>query len=274
MAVLTRLTEYIGQLEGEVAAKAQEANDLRVQNQQLREENTRLTDLTRMLLSSQAFSGFLQELSQSGLPPPNVQKALQQQKALQNQAQPQPQPQPTKKDVNSNVATQQMPGQQPQIGMALIPEIPVDFSALQPANGWMNALPTNDFQVYAVAELPTPPALDLEILSGKPSHQKGTSKACTEVPQLPELPSEVISSSTVEAEAQIDDSVHLDQDAFALYFDHSASNLQQPSEEIEIAETESSSELSNEEKLIVLRKMCFDLDESCDKLSAYTSHME
>lgn len=227
-----------------------------------------------MLLSSQAFSGFLQELSQSGLPPPNVQKAIQQQKSLQNQAPAQPQSQPTKKDLNSNVASQQIPGQQPQIGMALIPEIPVDFSALQPANGWMNALPTNDFQVYAVAELPTPPTLDLDALSGKSSHQKGTSKACAEAPRLPELPSEVMALSTVQEKIQMDDSVPLDQVAFALYFDTSASNLQQSSEDIESTRTEPSSVLSGEESMMVLRKMCLDLDESCDKLSAYTSHME
>src|SRR5437763_10380591 len=93
---LTNYLEYIGQLEGEVAAKAQEASDLRAQNRQLIEENTRLTDLTRMLLSSQAFSSFLNELSLNGIPAPATAAASSQ-----------PQPQPTKKDVNPHQATRQ-----------------------------------------------------------------------------------------------------------------------------------------------------------------------
>src|SRR5256885_6591869 len=110
---LTNYLEYIGQLEGEVAAKVQEANDLRVQNRQLMEENTRLSDLTRMLLSSQAFSGFLNELSQNGMPAPSTTAATASQP--QSQTQSQAQPQPTKKDVNPHQATRQAQNQQTQV---------------------------------------------------------------------------------------------------------------------------------------------------------------
>lgn len=51
------MTEYIGQLEGELHAKSVEADELRVQNETLAAENARLTDLTRALLSSTHFSG-------------------------------------------------------------------------------------------------------------------------------------------------------------------------------------------------------------------------
>jgi hypothetical protein len=265
-AFRSRRKEYIGQLEGEVATKVQEANDLRVQNQQLREENNRLTDLTRMLLSSQAFSGFLQELSQSGLPPPNLQKNMQQPKPVQTQ--PQSQPQPMKKDVSSNAASQQ-----PQIGMALIPETPVDFSVLQPSNGWMNVLPTNDYHVYAVTELPTPPMLDLESLSGKTSSTKGSSKASKEVPRLPELPPPMVTSTPVEV-SKVDESVTLDPDSFALYFNSSDSDIHCSSEGEYSTLAEEYANISEEECMANLKKMCGDLDDSCVKLAKFTSHME
>ncbi|KAJ9616302.1 hypothetical protein H2200_000020 [Cladophialophora chaetospira] len=264
-AFRSRRKEYIGQLEGEVAGKVQEANDLRIQNQQLREENNRLTDLTRMLLSSQAFSGFLQELSQSGMPPPNTQKNVQQ---MQKPSQSQPQPQPMSKDVK--VGSQQMQGQQPQIGMALIPETPVDFSVLSATNGWMNTAATNDFQVYAITELPTPPFLDLEALSGKPTSSKDTSKASK--PRLPELPAH-LSTAITAAPTKVDDSVELDQDAFALYFTSSTHDLSQDLNEVDSC-SKKPSHLSVEEDLAALEKLCSDLEDSCEKLAEYTPHME
>jgi len=268
-AFRSRRKEYIGQLEGEVAAKAQEANDLRVQNQQLREENTRLTDLTRMLLSSQAFSGFLQELSQSGVPPPNFQKTTQQQKPVQAQ----PQPQIIKKDVSANANTQQMQNQQPRIGMALIPETPVDYSALQSSSGWMNRLSTNDFQVYAITELPTPPVLDLESLSGKSTSDNRTSKESKEAPRVPELPEQMTASIHAEG-AKVDESVTLDREAFALYFNPTPSDMKQIPEMNNPGAAEQSVEISDQDKMAALEKLCSDLDDSCDKLANYTSHME
>lgn len=268
-AFRSRRKEYIGQLEGELATKSQEANDLRVQNQQLQEENNRLTDLTRMLLSSQSFSGFLQELSQSGLPPPNVPKNIQQQKSVQAQ----PHPQPVKKDVSSNAASQQLQAQHPQIGMALIPETPIDYSALQPSNGWMNTLPANDFHVYAVTELPTPPILDIEALSSKPSFNKGVSKGVKEVPQLPAMPAQTKQSTHSEA-AQVDESVTLDRESFALYFSSHTGDNNQSSKGRNSNGISSVVRVSQEESEAVLKKLCSDLEDSCDKLSKYTSHMD
>ncbi|OAL38997.1 hypothetical protein AYO20_01748 [Fonsecaea nubica] len=265
-AFRSRRKEYISQLEGEVAAKAQEANDLRAQNQQLREENNRLTDLTRMLLSSQAFSGFLQELSQSGLPAPNVQSNTQQQKAVTSK--PQPQSHVVKKDIGSDEAAHSMHIQQPQVGMALIPDTPVDFSVLQPSNGWMSALPTNDFQVYAVTALPEPPILDLESLSGKSKSSHDSSKGAKDSPRIPELPNRVPTFTSPET-PKVDDSVSLDRENFALYFEPAVSHLEDT-----LDCTEQDTELSDEEKAAHLQSLCHGLDESCDKLEQYVSHMK
>ncbi|KIW85013.1 hypothetical protein Z517_00401 [Fonsecaea pedrosoi CBS 271.37] len=265
-AFRSRRKEYISQLEGEVAAKAQEANDLRAQNQQLREENNRLTDLTRMLLSSQAFSGFLQELSQSGLPAPNVQSNPQQQKPVTSK--PQPQSQVVKKDIGSDEAAHSMHIQQPQVGMALIPDTPVDFSVLQPSNGWMSALPTNDFQVYAVTGLPEPPILDLESLSGKSKSSHDSSKGGKDIPRIPDLPTWGPTSTSPET-PKVDDSVSLDRENFALYFEPAVSNFEDA-----LDCTEQDAELSDEEKAAHLQSLCHGLDESCDKLEQYLSYMK
>ncbi|KAJ4620925.1 hypothetical protein HRR85_001153 [Exophiala dermatitidis] len=264
-AFRSRRKEYINQLEGEVAAKAQEANDLRAQNQQLREENNRLSDLTRMLLSSQAFAGFLQELSQSGLPPPSNLGNTQQQKPVQTQ----PQPQHIKKDIGPHEATQQMQHQQPQVGMALIPETPMDFSALQPSNSWMTPLPTNDFQVYAVTELPEPPVLDLDSLYEKPDtgYVRSASKLAKDVPQLPVAPAVVEAES---AALQVDESVDLDSEAFALYFDSPATVLNEPCQHAVL----STDQLSDEECAVRLHKMCSNLDDIFDRLADFIPDMD
>jgi hypothetical protein len=193
-------TEYIGQLEGEVAVKADENSVLRTENQQLREENNRLTDLTRMLLSSNAFSGFLQELSQSGVPaqpqhpsaPTNMQDRPQQQ-SQQHQ----------RKDVNPLDAARQMTHQQPQIGMALMPETNVDLNSFQSWNSGLNA---NDFQVFAVTELPAEPTLDLSKLSEKPIHscQVTKSDSSKTQPSLPEMLESVVCRREAKADSPAD----------------------------------------------------------------------
>lgn len=266
--MLTLLAEYIGQLEGEVAVKVQEANDLRTQNQQLREENNRLTDLTRMLLSSQAFSGFLQELSQSGLPASSIQSMAQQAKAPQNQ----PQAQSSQKDVSSRDAGHQMHVQQPQIGMALIPETHMDFAAFQPSNAWMTALPGNDFQVYSVTEMPEPPTLDLEILTGKNKSSSSIFKPTKDIPQLAESAPQAVSEAEHPTSVQVDESVELDQAAFALYFDSSASASSDSEEPLNSAMDDEP--VSDEVNLARLERMCSELDAACSRLADYTRHME
>ncbi len=177
------MLEYIGQLEGEVASKVDEANALRSENRQLREENNRLTDLTRMLLSSPAFTGFLQELNQSGLPE-TTRPQTRQERA-------QPQPQPSRKDVNPHDAARQLQSQQPQVGMALIPEPNADLS-LYDIPSWTSAIPTTDYHVFAVTEIPQGPTLDLKACTGKAEKPAIlSSKLAKMLPSLPELPPDV-----------------------------------------------------------------------------------
>lgn len=265
--------EYIGQLEGEVAVKAQEANELRQQNEQLREENNRLTDLTRMLLSSQAFSGFLQEPSQSGLPANNGQNntSKSKQPRTRPQVQTQSQPQPHLKDVSSHEASQQMHFQQPQIGMTLIPEVPVDLSAMQTSNAWMTALPSSDFKVFAVTELPQAPVLDVESLSGKSKSSFGLSKLTKDVPNLPQINKMLASPGLAEQKEElIDDSVVLDSSAFALYFSTPSTS----SSACETSSLDAVTPLSEQEQLAELEKRCIDLDESCARIAEYTINLQ
>jgi hypothetical protein len=118
------------------------------------DENTRLSDLTRMLLSSPSFSGFLDTLSQNPTPA---------------QQQPAPTPGPVqkvenrqvRKDINPYAAQQQM--QQQQIGMAMIPEHAMDFSMLDlNSEGAFSYQP----QVFSVLSMPET-ILDAQALSGK-----------------------------------------------------------------------------------------------------------
>jgi hypothetical protein len=117
------------------------------------DENTRLTDLTRMLLSSPSFSGFLDTLSQNP--------------AALHQSAPAPAPaqqvenRPVRKDVNPYAAQQQT--QQQHIGMTMIPEHAMDFSMLDlNTDGAYSYQP----QVFSVLSMPET-LLDAEALSGK-----------------------------------------------------------------------------------------------------------
>lgn len=139
--------------------KVNENNDLRSQNKALMDENQRLSDLTRMLLSSPSFSGFLDTLSQNPAALPQ---------APQQQIEHQPEARQAHKDVNPFAAQQQM---QQHVGMTMIPEQNMDFSMLDiNSNSTYNYQP----QVYAVLELPEEPVIDTSVLSGKTSNFIGT----------------------------------------------------------------------------------------------------
>lgn len=147
--------EYISQLEAEIANKVNENGDLRSQNRALMDENKRLSDLTRMLLSSPSFSTFLDHLSTSptALPQGSPVKVEQTQQQEQNQV---------PKDVNAYNG--QFSSQQ-QIGMAMIPEQTMDFSLLSLGNTY-NFQP----QVFVVDTPEMPNAIDASVLSGKTSN--------------------------------------------------------------------------------------------------------
>ena len=225
------ILEYIGQLEGEVAAKVQEANDLRVQNRELMEENQRLTDLTRMLLSSPSFSGFLNDLSVNGMaPPPNV-------SASERQAsQPAPTQRSARKDVNPNQVAQDFQHQSSaQIGMALIPEPVMDFSMLDAANtgNWNTGIDMSFPQVYAVTEVPSEPVVDTGMLSGKTSNfvelrsTSDDSKECPIIQRMSGPETDQAAPTASDPEVELDES----DPAFALFVDAL------PLQALEVAET-------------------------------------
>lgn len=192
-----------------------------MQNRALLEENKRLSDLTRMLLSSPSFSNFLDQLSSNSqvLPP---------QQPLQHPQHPPvpPQSQPT-------IKTERLPEQQPQppkdanpyavqqqIGMALIPEQDMDLSLFSP-NDVFNMQP----QVFAVVETPeVTSVIDPDMLSGKSSNFVGeTFESEDEKVEVaaPELPAKIFTPEVKDQQAESEEEVLDDEfendPEFALY---------------------------------------------------------
>ena len=158
--------EYISQLESEIATKVSENGDLRAQNRALVDENRRLQDLTRMLLSSPSFSSFLDHLSQNpahlpGGPSQATPQPQPQQQQVSKVEPMQPESQQIPKDVNPYTAA---PHTQQTVGMAMIPEQTMDYSMMNVENqSTFNYQP----QVFTVVEAPELPEIDASILSGK-----------------------------------------------------------------------------------------------------------
>ena len=158
--------EYIGQLEGELNTKVAEANDLKVENRALMEENARFRALAEKLLRHPAFHPFLDELSR------DPELALSLSKMAGSSA-----PTPTNKDTDPYAAQMQQFIPPPQnenlhIGMVLMPEPQLDMASLNLGNAWtvpsMGMPHYQQPQVFAVLELPEPAEpLSFDNLSGK-----------------------------------------------------------------------------------------------------------
>jgi hypothetical protein len=195
-----------------------ENNDLRSQNRALMEENTRLSDLTRMLLSSPSFSGFLDTLASNPQAAQTAQAVQQPQPQQQQIEQPQRQ---IRKDINPYAAQQQM--QQQQIGMAMIPEHNMDFSMLDlNENGAFSYQP----QVFSVLSLPEA-VIDTEILSGKSSSftPLASDDEKVELPKVERMP--VSKTEKVELPIVIDEEFDADP-AFALFASSPATVKSEP----------------------------------------------
>lgn len=229
-AFRSRRKEYIGQLEGEVAIKTNEANELRTQNHALMEENARYRAFTEKLLRHPAFQPFLEDLSRDpalseSLVGPSMQTSVPSVPS-QNVA-----PAPARKEVNFSMPQQT---ENPQIGMALIPETHVDLGM----NNW--AMPNMGFnfqqpQVYSVLELPEGPAspINTDVLSGK---------GCESILEEPEPVEEVkpdypvIERPSVEVTSTEEPS-EVDEDDgnpdFALFYNSSATTSSAQSDDFE-----------------------------------------
>jgi hypothetical protein len=167
------------------------------------EENTRLTDLTRMLLSSPSFSGFLDTLAQN---PSAVHQQPQPAPAQQGESR------QVRKDVNAYAAQQQMQNQQ--IGVAMVPEQHMDFSMLDLNNDAFSYQP----QVFSVFGIPET-AIDSEVLSGKhstPCHDLSSDDEKVELPVVERTPTSAVGKVEVKEIETVDEEFDADP-AFALF---------------------------------------------------------
>ncbi|KAI3395762.1 hypothetical protein diail_893 [Diaporthe ilicicola] len=204
-AFRSRRKEYITQLESEIAGKVTENGDLRAQNRALLDENKRLSDLTRMLLSSPSFSDFLERLSTNPNPAPQPTAQVDQRQGTRQ----------APKDVNPYAAHQQV--QRQQIGLAMLPEQNMDFSMVGVDAEAYNYQP----QVYAVLETPEP-VIDASVLAGKSSNFVGEAFESEHVEKIdmPVIERPMVAEEKLSApkapESPVDEQFENDPD-FALY---------------------------------------------------------
>ncbi|KAK8152874.1 hypothetical protein BKA80DRAFT_285400 [Phyllosticta citrichinensis] len=214
-AFRSRRKEYISQLEGEVAAKSNEANELRIENRALQEENARSQAFIERLLRHQAFVPFLEELSRD--PALNAPTKMPAAPATQAPAQQNFNTAPPMIKESSHESSSQM-------GMSMIPE--QSAMSYDMNNNNVNYFPGSGFnfnqpQIYAVLELPEGPTnpFDLEGLCGKGSSSifspvEDTVKADYPVIERPEIVSEKpVANEPAEVE-EVDDG----NPDFALYY--------------------------------------------------------
>lgn len=127
-----------------MAAKTNEANELRQKNNALALENARLTDFTRMLLSSSHFAPLLNEMSKNGLPP-NL--GSQSQPQVQTHTTPAPQlpSQPTvTKEEGIEQSHQEVSVPNLQTGLPVVPEQGFDFASIDLNDqGWNSGIDFN-----------------------------------------------------------------------------------------------------------------------------------
>ncbi len=155
-------------------------------------ENARLGDLTRMLLSSSAFSTFLADLSGTGAPNPLPELSQSQSHGSTSRSQ----PSAPRKDVNPNQVAPRQPQTQGQnnshVGLNMIPEeSSFDYNATESATtGYTDNMDFGlyDAQVYAVTAVPQGPAVDTMLfanLHGKSSNLVGPCPSVDDVKDEP-----------------------------------------------------------------------------------------
>ncbi|GAB7353951.1 hypothetical protein MBLNU459_g4552t1 [Dothideomycetes sp. NU459] len=171
-AFRSRRKEYIGQLEGDLAVKAQECNDLRTENRTLSAENARYRNLIETLLRHPAYTPFIEDISKD---PSVIAPSLQ----IQPSAAPTPVAMvPSQsQDVTSNPNQLQVPRQREQ-RMAMVPEHSLDISMLNldnannsnqqyaiPSNAGGNFQQPQTYSVHDVPQGPSPLELSRNIFS-------------------------------------------------------------------------------------------------------------
>jgi hypothetical protein len=244
------------------------------------EENTRLTDLTRMLLSSPSFSGFLDTLAQNpaAMHPPQQQQQAPTQQGENRQV---------RKDVNPYTAQQQMQNQQ--IGVAMIPEQTMDFSMLDLNTDAFSYQP----QVFSVFGIPET-SIDSEVLSGKnsdPTYTLSSDDEKIELPIVERAPESAAGKVEVKEIETVDEEFDSDP-TFALFAAITAAPVPPPSKPSDFetvtellaaipAKQEQytlvvQSSTSDDEAAVALRKVnkiCDVLERTTDRLRALTLNL-
>ncbi|KAJ5490797.1 hypothetical protein N7539_002364 [Penicillium diatomitis] len=280
-AFRSRRKEYIGQLENEITARTNEAQELRLQNKALYEENARLNDLARMLLGSPQFASFLNEM------PDALGSSSQPSQAPQSQHQPpqqqigsQPPVPATIPMEASTAAPQQFPLQQtPQVNMTMVPNQRVDPSMMA-SNGWNSGIDMSygNAHVFAVLDVPAGPEFDIETLCGKPLSLGSSEKNEITMPDLPDIPD--LDSLTEKSDA----SVFNEASQSGLFADSSDSmspinfvnGIETPAEKpdrtVELV-METSSQITAVDKNR-LRTLCQSMHAAFERVSSMTSHLQ
>ncbi|KAI7973698.1 hypothetical protein EIK77_004304 [Talaromyces pinophilus] len=246
---------------------SKERRQLRNKNHALAEENSRLTDLTRMLLSSPHFSDVLNDLSSNGLPT--------QLQAAAQIPQPQHQPMVSQAPIPTSVAG-------PQVNMTMVPDNRMDVYGA----GWNSGIDMNyNPSVFAVFEVPEP-AIEVEALSGKTSSfetpLESSESSKVEVPQLERLvpASTVVDTCKVaEATEELDET----DPCFALFRENvpvSSAPLAALFERLELEKpsqytlvVDRDSEDVSESSMRDFKRLCSSMDAAFERVCRVTDHL-
>lgn len=283
-----------------MAQRTDEANQLRVQNRALYEENARLTDLARTLLSSPNFSQFLDEMNTNGLPSGQAQLSQQPQQSqpqVQQQQVQQPQPPamsqapmqqgniPKEPAANHGQQEFQMQQQNSQMGMMMVPSQGLDVSSMNMNNGgWNTGIDVNfsNAPVFAVLEVPEPP-VDTEILSGKSTGLDGLNYAeapstTKDAPLADRFPEEQPTVDAGDLNVEVDES----DPVLALFADQPKQSVSQISEDSSFYGIESSKppayeivvESDSKADANRLASLCSSMEDAFQRVSMLTAHLQ
>lgn len=278
-----------------MAQRTDEANQLRVQNRALYEENARLTDLARTLLSSPNFSQFLDEMNVSGLPSGQAQLSQQPQQSQPQVQQQQPPAMsqapmqqaniPKEPAANHGQQEFQMQQQNSQMGMMMVPSQGIDVSTMNMNNGgWNTGIDVNfsNAPVFAVLEVPEPP-VDTEILSGKSTSINGLNypeapSTTKDAPLADRFPEEQPTADAGNLNVEVDES----DPVLALFADQPKQSVSQLSEDSSFDGIEPSKPSAYE--IVVesdskadanrLASLCSSMEDAFQRVSMLTAHLQ
>ena len=260
-----------------------------------------------MLLSSPAFSAFLNDLSGTGAPAsmPEISRLSSETAASRSQSTT-PQSATPRKDVNPNQTSSHPPSSQnvnAHIGMTMIPEeSSFQYNAVESANnGWtdnnMDFRGLYDAQVYAVTEVPQGPAVDsmsFAMLHGKTSNfvgsfsNYGSKDEPAEVEPMPVSVEKATAPEVVEHHSEEVD-IDVSDPAFALFIDQPSNSTKpvavEPEEsifgeielekafgrlELVIAEDANESQEVTSATIEKFERLCSRLDAASSRVAAIT----